>query len=79
MPRLAEALSDTLGRPVVDKTGFTGIFDAHLEFAPYETITDAQQPSIFSALEQQLGIKLDASKGPVQMIVIDSVEHPSEN
>jgi len=82
MPRLAGALSDALGRPVVDKTGFTGIFDAHLEFAPDATLgvtTDALQRSIFSALQQELGVKLDASKGPVQMIVIDSVERPSEN
>lgn len=79
MPRLAGALSDALGRPVVDKTGYTGIFDLHLEFAPDETIPETQQPSIFSALQQQLGMKLDASKAPVQVIVIDSVERPSEN
>lgn len=80
MPRLAEALSDTLGRLVVDKTGFTGIFDAHLEFTPDATAADAsEQPSIFSALQQELGVKLDASKGPVQMIVIDSIEHPGDN
>jgi uncharacterized protein (TIGR03435 family) len=78
MPRLAGALSDALGRSVLDKTGFTGIFDAHLEFAPDEA-TDAQQPSIFSVLRQELGIQLDASKGPVQVMVIDSVERPSEN
>lgn len=79
MPRLAGALSDALGRPVVDKTGFTGIFDARLEFAPYETTAEAQQPSIFSALEQELGVRLDASKGPVQVLVLDSVERPTEN
>jgi uncharacterized protein (TIGR03435 family) len=79
MQRLAGALSDALGRSVVDKTGFTGIFDAHLEFAPDETITGALRPSIFSALQQELGAKLDASKGPVRVIIIDSVERPSDN
>jgi uncharacterized protein (TIGR03435 family) len=79
MLRLAGALSDAVGRPVVDKTGFTGLFDAHLEFAPDESTTDPPQPSIGSALQQELAIRLNASKGPVQVIVIDSVERPTEN
>ena len=90
MSRLAAVLSDLLGRPVIDKTGFIGTFDARLEFAPEETpvdpasgnrvpATDPQKPPLLTALQEQLGIKAQASKGPVQVIVIDSVEHPSEN
>ncbi len=90
MPRLAAVLSDVLGRPVVDKTGFIGTFDARLEFAPDETpvdpgsgdrvpATDLQKPSIVTVLQEQLGVKAQASKGPVQVMVIDSVERPTEN
>jgi uncharacterized protein (TIGR03435 family) len=90
MPRLAAVLSDVLGHPVVDKTGFIGTFDARLEFAPEEPpfdpvsgdrvpVTDSQKPPILTALQEQLGVKAQVSKGPVQVIVIDSVERPTEN
>lgn len=90
MPRLAAALSDVLGRPVVDRTGFIGTFDARLEFAPDETPADpvsgdrvsgddSLKPPIFTVLQERLGIKAQASKGPVQMIVVDSVQRPTEN
>jgi uncharacterized protein (TIGR03435 family) len=97
MERLLMALSDTLGRTVIDKTGFTGTFDVHLEFNPDDTIADAADaivggrtvqppppadsatPSIFTALQEQLGLKMDSAKGPVEVLIIDHVERPSEN
>lgn len=74
-------------RPVVDKTGLTGIFDIHLEYSrelgPNEAARpDADvipKPDIFRALQEQLGLKLAPDKAPVDVIVIDSVDRPSEN
>ncbi len=94
MPRLLPPLSDVLGRVVVDKTGFTGIFDGRLEFAPDETVADATagnraaqpaqaadsaKPSIFTALQEQLGLKVESAKGPVDVLVVDHVERPTAN
>jgi uncharacterized protein (TIGR03435 family) len=93
MSRLLAALSDVLGRVVVDRTGFSGIFDARLEFTPDEVIADATaasagQPaptidpapaSIFTALQQQLGLKVESAKGPVEVLVVDHVERPAAN
>jgi uncharacterized protein (TIGR03435 family) len=78
-----------LERPVIDKTGVTGRFDFHFEYGIDENmrgfgeIGPAQPgepagPSIFTAL-QQLGLKLEAAKGPGDFIVVDSLERPSEN
>jgi uncharacterized protein (TIGR03435 family) len=91
-------VSDQLGRPIVDKTGLTGLFDVHLEFAPdlsatpqvasrgvpvepgnSPSATDSGVPSIFTAMVEQLGLKLESAKGPVDVIVIDRAERPSEN
>ena len=62
-------------------TGVAGLFDFHLEFAPDEAASDdpAGAPSIFTALQQQLGLKLEAGKGPGEFLVIDRVEKPTEN
>lgn len=77
-----------LDRPVVDMTGLTGRYDFSLEWAPDETqfggelpaaSADAPSPPLFEAVQQQLGLKLEARKGPVSAIVIDQVEHPSPN
>jgi len=73
---------ETLDRQVIDKTGVTGLFDIHLEYVPETVISaapDTGDPSIFTALQEQLGLKLSSDKGPVEVIVIDSVEKPSEN
>jgi bla regulator protein blaR1 len=85
-------LSRLLGRTVVDKTGLTGKFDISLEWTPDETQalqmppeapkpppSDAAGPSIFTALQEQLGLKLESQKGPVEVFVIDRAERPSEN
>jgi uncharacterized protein (TIGR03435 family) len=74
-------LSNRLDRPVIDKTGLAGIFDAHLEFARDAALSAGSDegPSIFTAVQEQLGLKLSPDKGPVEVLVIDHVERPSEN
>jgi uncharacterized protein (TIGR03435 family) len=85
MARLADFLARPragLGRPVVDKTGLEGAFDFTLDWTPD---SDAQASetaplSIFVALQEQLGLKLEAQKGPVEVLIVDHVEKiPSEN
>jgi uncharacterized protein (TIGR03435 family) len=81
MTQLVKVLRDfgNPGRPLVDKTGLTGTFDIHLEFSPDEDAVDAAIPSIFTALQEQLGLRLESSKGPVEVLVIDRVERPGAN
>jgi uncharacterized protein (TIGR03435 family) len=86
MGLLANTLSNATGRPVVDKTGLTGKYDYVLEWTPDAAAgenADAPAagtgPTIFTALQEQLGLKLEAAKGPVDTIVIDSVDRPSAN
>ncbi len=89
MAKFAETLSRILGSPVVDKTGATGAFTFELEWsadtgaaAPPDgapaNIADAG-PSIFTALQEKLGVKLEAQKVPTEIFVIDKAEKPSEN
>lgn len=77
-----------LDRPVVDKTGLSGRYDFDLEWAPDETqfngdgptsSPDAPSPPLFSAIQQQLGLRLVATRGPVDALIIDKAEHPSAN
>jgi uncharacterized protein (TIGR03435 family) len=72
---------DALDRPVIDRSGISGRFNIHFEFVPNVALVspDDAGPSIFTALREQLGLKLSASKGPVEVLVIDHVERPSEN
>jgi len=88
MPELVRALSMMLGRRVLDKTGVTASFDVLLNFVPDETTPALPPPppgsgiagvSLAQALQQQLGLRLDAAKGPVDVIVIDRAERPSVN
>lgn len=88
MPAFVGALSMVLGRRVIDKTGFTAPFDLQLDFVPDET-TPAMPPpppgsgisgvSIAQALQQQLGLRLESSRGPVDVIAVDQAERPSAN
>jgi uncharacterized protein (TIGR03435 family) len=80
------AFSELLGRPVVDETGLTGAFDFKLEWAPEAPppADNKQAPlpegeSIFTAMQEQLGLRVASKKGPVETIVIERVEKPSEN
>jgi len=75
---LSSVLSNKLSHPVVDKTGLQGKYDWILLWDPDPT-ADSTQPSIFTAVQEQLGLKLNAEKGPIQTLVIDSVARPSEN
>jgi uncharacterized protein (TIGR03435 family) len=77
-----------LDRPVVDKTGLSGRYDFDLEWAPDETqfngdgptsSADASSPPLFSAIQQQLGLRLIATRGPVDALVVDKAERPSAN
>lgn len=72
-----------LDRPIIDRTGIAGLFDFHLEFAPEADSGgpgDADRgPSIFTALQEQLGLKLEPAKGPAEFLVIDRVQRPSGN
>jgi uncharacterized protein (TIGR03435 family) len=82
---LTQELSRELGRVIVDKTGIEGRYDVALKWTPDESQPSANNgsvdagPSIFTAIQEQLGLKLESSKGPVQVLVIDHVEMPSEN
>jgi uncharacterized protein (TIGR03435 family) len=75
---LAEELSKETGRNVVDKTGITGRYNLKLQWTPDDAAADSG-PSLFTALEEQLGLKLEPAKGPVQVLVIDHAEMPSAN
>ena len=100
MTDLIRTLSNVLGRPVVDKTGFTATFDVNLVFTPDDSLAglpapppslatpnDSTRPvpspdlygTIFAAIQEQLGLKLESAKGPVDVLIIDSVEKPSAN
>jgi uncharacterized protein (TIGR03435 family) len=78
MKRLAEVLSQQTDRFVIDNTSLSGEYDFTLEWASDPT-ADSQDPVIFTAIQEQLGLKLEPAKGPVEVIVIDGVERPSEN
>jgi uncharacterized protein (TIGR03435 family) len=88
MTDLAVALSWLIGgRTVIDKTGFTGTFDAHLRWTPGQGETGANVPpspddvneSIFTVLQDQLGLRLKTGRAPVEVIVIDNAERPTPN
>ena len=87
------ALSDLVGRPVIDKTGLTGWYDFTLKFAPESAgsnailrllspvappqALDPNAPSLTAALQEQLGLKLEGARGPVDVVVIDKFERPT--
>jgi uncharacterized protein (TIGR03435 family) len=67
-------------RPVVDRTGLTGVFAFELEFAPPDRpVGDSSAPSVFTAVQEQLGLKLESAKVPAEIVVIDGAQKPSEN
>ncbi len=82
--RLVAALASLTERMVFDETNLTGKYDIDLRYAPDmdtpgQTQADPNSPSLFTALQEQLGLKLESKKGPVEIFVIDHVERPSEN
>jgi uncharacterized protein (TIGR03435 family) len=77
-----------LDRPVLDKTGLSGRYDFDLEWAPDETqfggglppaSAAATSPPLFEAIQQQLGLRLEATRGPVQALVVEQAERPTAN
>jgi len=94
LSQFASSLGMFVGRIVVDRTGLTGAYDFNLTWTPDQVAQrppgapeplingvpiDPNGPSIFTAVQEQLGFKLESQKGPVNILVIDRVEHPTEN
>jgi uncharacterized protein (TIGR03435 family) len=83
MPQFAALVSLVVGRPVVDRTGLTGNYEMELRFSGEPVagapLPDPDAPSIFTALQEQLGLKLDAERETVEVLVIDRIDRPSEN
>ena len=78
MGGLANYVGNRLGRIVVDKTGLSETYDFTLEWSPDEA-ADSSAPSLVTALREQLGLRLEAQKSPVEVLVIDNIQKPSEN
>jgi uncharacterized protein (TIGR03435 family) len=75
---------DGRGRKVVDRTNLDGLYDWTLHWTPWQDLSrgdssDSKGPSLFTALQEQLGLKLEPAKGKVEVVVIDHIEMPSEN
>src|SRR5262249_813096 len=78
--QLAGALSRLLGMPIVDKTGLTAYYDLLLRWSPDEASADTiPAPSIFTAIQETLGLRLVTAREPVDVLVIDHVERPTAN
>jgi uncharacterized protein (TIGR03435 family) len=88
---ILESMPDIGGREVIDKTGLTGTYDLLLKWAPMEAAStpggqsgttpspDAESTSLFTAIEEQLGLKLVSAKAPVDVLVVEHIERPSDN
>jgi uncharacterized protein (TIGR03435 family) len=84
MDGLASILSNVTERPVRDMTGLKAVYDLKLEWSPENATSEPKPeqsnvPSIFVALQEQLGLKLESTKAPVEMLVIDRAEKPADN
>jgi uncharacterized protein (TIGR03435 family) len=90
MTQLASALGPASGRIVFDRTGLSGYYDVDLEWTPGQeqapradnapaVAVDASMPPIFTAIREQLGLRLESSRAPVEMVVVVSAERPSGN
>ena len=81
LPNFAESISQFMGRRVIDETDVKGPFDIKLRWTREEVTptAGASTLSIFTAIQEQLGLRLESSKGPVDVIVIESAERPTEN
>ena len=81
MSRFAQLLGGEAGRVVLDRTELTGTWNLELEYAATPNASPSNDglglPSLFTAIEEQLGLKLEPTRGPVEVLVIDSVERPT--
>ncbi len=74
-------LAESIGRPVIDRTGLKGDYDINLQWTPDDEppSSDPARPSIFTAVPEQLGLRLESQRGPVEILIIDRAERPTEN
>lgn len=80
MTQFGEWLSNQLGRPVIDRTGYTGQFDIQLHWSTDDQADSPNAaPAIFTAVQEQMGVKIESGKGPVEILTIDHVEKPDAN
>ena len=86
MATIADSLGTYTRRTVIDKTGVTGFFDISMELPPIQPGAGVNDPAPidagpapFTVLREQLGLILESGTGPLEYLVIDSVERPSEN
>jgi uncharacterized protein (TIGR03435 family) len=82
MEDIAGFLADQVHKPVVDKTGLTGLYDFELKWQRDEAQApagDVTLPTLYTALQEQLGLKLESGKAPVPVVVIDQIAEPTEN
>lgn len=88
MEMLVVTLSNATNQPVIDKTGLVGRYDYTLNWDPASTSlianpdappSDGSRPSLFTAVQEQLGLRLESGKAPADVVVIDRVDHPSGN
>ena len=81
MPEFERYLTGEMQRVVIDRTGLQGAWDFELTFAPPRVGLDAAAerdlPSLFTALQEQLGLRLDATRGPAEVLVVDRIERPT--
>jgi uncharacterized protein (TIGR03435 family) len=91
MVSFALMVAQFVDRPVIDRTGLTGFYDYTLKWTPERAVgasvlglpptppppADPDAPNIFTALQEQLGLKLEAGRGPVEVVVIDRIEKPT--
>ena len=75
LSHLVSVIAGNVHRPVVDRTNLRGLFDIDLAWA--SNPTDTSKPSIFTALQEQLGLKLVSARGPVEVLVVDHAERPT--
>jgi uncharacterized protein (TIGR03435 family) len=81
---LANYLSPQVGRPVIDRTGLQGYFDIELKFTSDQLTSPGQAPdnaapTLFAALQEQLGLRLESGRAMVEVLVVDSISKPTEN
>ena len=76
METFARNLAGATGRNVIDKTGLAGGYDFELDFIPGQS-ADTVGASLFTAIQEQLGLKLDSQRAPVEVLVIDRLERPT--
>jgi len=76
---LTQSASRELGRVVVDRTGVSGAYDLNVTWAADTAASSSDAPSLFTAIQEQAGLKLESTKAPVKVLVVDRLVMPSEN